>query len=167
MLRKIFNFFISFFNEIYIFESKCNKKNIRFENYFLKKYKVLSQIQDNKIIHHLKKDEKYLRFKKKQVLIVLFYKKKSVCSGWMNKGSNWLITEINKKINITNTIVLYDFFTFQNLRKKGYYIKILKLIKNIKTNKTFIIYSLKSNKKSCKGILKANFIFKSKMKRLF
>ena len=85
----------------------------------------------------------------------------------MNKNSNWLITEINRKINIKNTIILYDFFTFPKLRNKGYYSKILELIKNIKTNKTFIIYSLKRNKKSCKGILKAKFFLNKKMKRLF
>ena len=66
-----------------------------------------------------------------------------------------------------NTIILYDFFTFLNFRRKGYYTKILKLIKNIRTTKTFIIYSLKTNKKSCNGILKSNFILKNKMKRLF
>ena len=127
----------------------------------------MDQINDHKIIQYLKKGDKHLRFKKKQVLLVLFHNKKSVCSGWMNKTSSWLITEINKKINIRNTIILYDFFTFLNFRGKGYYTKILKLIKNIKTNKTFIIYSLKTNKKSCNGILKSNFIIKNKMKRLF
>ena len=167
MYRKIYNFFISFLNEIYIFESKCNKKKIKFKNYSLKKYKTLDEISDHKIIQYIKKDDKHLRFKKKQILLVLFYNKKSVCSGWMNKKSSWLITEINKKIYTKNTIILYDFITFLNFRRKGYYTKILKLIKNIRTNKTFIIYSLKTNKKSCNGILKSNFILKNKMKRLF
>ena len=167
MIRKIFNFFISFINEIYVFESKRNKKNIKLKNFLLKKYTSFKQIKDYKIIHHLKKNDKYLRLKKKQVLLVLFYNQKSVCFGWMSNSSNWLITEINRKINIKNSIILYDFFTFPHLRNKGYYSNILKLIKNIKTDKTFIIYSLKSNKKSCKGILKAKFILKNKMKRLF
>lgn len=167
MLKVIFNFFISFLNEVYIFESKCNKKNIKFKNFSLKKFTTLTQIKDNKIVHHIKKDQKHLRLKNKQVLFVLFKNQKSVCSGWMNKNSNWLITEINRKINIKNTIILYDFFTFPKLRNKGYYSKILELIKNIKTNKTFIIYSLKRNKKSCKGILKAKFFLNKKMKRLF
>lgn len=167
MIRKIFNFFISFINEIYVFESKRNKKNIKLKNFLLKKYTSLNQIKDYKIIRHLKKNNNYLRLKKKQVLLVLFYNQKSVCMGWMSKSSDWLITEINRKINIKNSIILYDFFTFPDSRNKGYYSNILKLIKNNKTDKTFIIYSLKRNKKSCNGILKAKFILKNKMKRLF
>ena len=64
MIRKILNFFISFINEIYVFESKRNKKNIKLKNFLLKKYTSLKQIKDYKIIHHLKKNENYLRFKK-------------------------------------------------------------------------------------------------------
>ena len=48
------------------------------------------------------------------------------------------------------------FFTFPKLRNKGYYSKILELIKNIKTNKTFIIYSLKI-KKVTRYFKKRNF----------
>ena len=84
----------------------------------------------------------------------------------MSENSNWLITEINKNISKKKTIILYDFFTFPNYRNKGYYTKILKLIKNFKTKKIFLIYSLKNNKKSCKGILKAQFVLKDKMRRL-
>ena len=36
MIRKILNFFISFINEIYVFESKRNKKNIKLKNFLLK-----------------------------------------------------------------------------------------------------------------------------------
>ena len=131
----------------FMFLSQNVIKNIKLKNFLLKKYTSLKQIKDYKIIHHLKKNENYLRFKKKQVLLVLFYNQKSVCLGWMSNSSEWLITEINRKINIKNSIILYDFFTFPDLRNKGYYSNILKLIKNIKTDKTFIIYSLKRNKK--------------------
>ena len=64
MIRKILNFFISFINEIYVFESKRNKKNIKLKNFLLKKYTSLKQIKDYKIIHHLKKMKTILDLKK-------------------------------------------------------------------------------------------------------
>ena len=166
MVKIIFNFLVSFFNEILIFESKRNKKTLKFKNYVLKKYKNKNQIKNSQINRYLKISEKYLRFKKKQTLFVLYRNSQAVSTGWMSENSNWLITEINKNISRKKTIILYDFFTFPNYRNKGYYTKILKLIKNFKTKKIFLIYSLKNNKKSCKGILKAQFVLKDKMRRL-
>ena len=65
--------------------------------------------------------------------------------GWMYEGSNWHISEINKKINIENKLLLFDFFTKKKFRNKGYYQKILNLIKNFKNQKIFLIYCLKNN----------------------
>ena len=165
MIKKIFKFLISLLSEIYIFESKSNKKKIKYRNFYLKKYKSLKQIKSSGVINHLNDNHRYLRFKKKQILFVLFHKKQAVSLGWMNKGSRWFITEINRTINISNTTILYDFFTFPKLRNKGYYIKILKLIKNIKIKNFFLIYTLDNNEKSKKGIIKAKFVLIGKMKR--
>ncbi len=167
MIRKIFNFITSFLNEIYIFESKCNKKKIKYKSYLLKEYRNLKQIKNRQIIKYIKVGDKDLRFKKKQVLFALFHGQQVTSFGWMNKKSRWFISEINRGINIKNSIILYDFFTFPNLRNKGYYCKILELIKNIKTKKIYIIYSLKNNESSTKGILKAKFVLRNRMKRLF
>ena len=166
LIKKAINYFLSFFRIIYIFESKKNKKNISYKNFILKKYVSLEQIKDFNIIKKLKKDKKIKRLKNNQTLCVLYLKKKPVCTGWMNHKSEMLITEINKKIKKKNTIILFDFFTPKLLRNKGYYSKILNLIKNFNTKKTFLIYCLKSNKSSEKGILNSKFIFMNKLKKI-
>lgn len=165
-LKKIFFFILTFFRVIYLFESKKNKNIINYKHIELKKFKSKKLIKSPIILEYLKKDNKKDRFYNDQILFVLFYKKKIVSFGWMHEGSNWVITEINKKITIKNSIFLFDFFTLPNFRNKGFYTKILNLIKNKKTNKLFYIYCLQNNKKSTKGILNANFILKNKITRL-
>ena len=80
--------------------------------------------------------------------------------GWMNEGITWHIGEKNKKIDIKDKILLFDFYTLEKFQNKGYYNKLLNLIKNLKTKKIFLIYSLKRNKASVKGILRSNFKLK-------
>ena len=88
---------------------------------------------------------------------MLFYKKVFVCSGWIYEGSFWKITEINQQIEIKGKILLFDFFTLPKYRNKGFYSKILLLIKNMRTNKIFLIYCLKNNTASKIGILNSKF----------
>ena len=76
----------------------------------------------------------------------------------------WKITEINKIIFKKKTLILYDFFTEINLRNRGFYTKILNLIKNNKTKNKFLIYCLKNNESSKKGIKKAKFVLVDKLK---
>ena len=99
MIKIILNFFISFFNEILIFESKRNRKTLKFKNYVLKKYKNKNQIKNSQINQYLRISDKYLRFKKNQTLFVLYHNSRAVSTGWMTENSNWLITEINKNIS--------------------------------------------------------------------
>ena len=73
------------------------------------------------------------------------------------RGSFWKITEINQQIEIKGKILLFDFFTLPKYRNKGFYSKILLLIKNIRTNKIFLIYCLKNNTASKIGILNSKF----------
>ena len=91
---------------------------------------------------------------------MLFYKKNIVSIGWMYEGKTWYIEEVNKKITIKNKILLFDYKTFEKYQKKGFYVKILNLIKNMRTKKIFLIYCLKSNKASVKGIINSNFSLK-------
>ena len=101
--------------------------------------------------------KKKKRFKKKQYLLVLYFKNNIVTTGWMYQGIKWHITEINKEIDIKNKVLLYDFFTFKEFRNKGYYAKILKLVRNFNTKKKFWIYCLSNNYSSKKGIENSNF----------
>ena len=156
-VKKFLDYFLSYFRRIYIFESKKNSNILTFKNFKLKKYSSLRQIKNNELIRFIKKQKKTYRFKLKQKLLVLFYKKVFVCSGWIYEGSFWKITEINQQIEIKGKILLFDFFTLPKYRNKGFYSKILLLIKNIRTNKIFLIYCLKNNTASKIGILNSKF----------
>jgi len=164
--KLIINFLLSFVRTIYLFEAKKNSKLISYKNINLSKYRSLKSIKNLWLIHYLKKNIKDKRFNQNQALFVLYHKKEIVCLGWMYIGSNWIITEIRKKIFKKNSIILFDFFTLPRFRNKGFYQKILSLIRNFNTKRTFIIYSLKSNKQSIKGILNAKFKLVEKLKKL-
>ena len=164
MIRKLFNIILPFLREVYLYESKKNKKKVTFKNYFLQKYQSRKFVKNYTVEKYLEADNRKARFKSNQTLFVLFFKKKAVCFGWMNKNSIWKIAEINKIINKKNTFILYDFYTPPDLRNKGFYTKILNLIKNIKTKNKFLIYCLKTNISSRKGIVKSKFTLVKKMK---
>ena len=151
------NFLLSFFRTIYIFQSKKNSKVFNFKNIKLKKYEKYKSIKNSWLKNHLKENNKFKRFNKKINLLALFYHNEVVCIGWMSPNSKWYISEIRKTYYKNNSIILFDFFTRPQFRNKGFYRKILILIKNINTKKFFVIYSLSSNKKSINGILNAKF----------
>ena len=164
MLEKIKNFILTRLRTVCIFESKKNKKLIKYKNFSLKKYNSFNLIKNTELKNILLKEKKIKRFDFKQILLVLYYKKVFVCMGWMYEGSSWHVTEVNKRIDIKNKLLLYDFFTKKKFRNKGFYSKTLNLIKNSKTRKVFLIYCLKSNIASKIGILKSNFELKSELK---
>ena len=105
------------------------------------------------------------RFKKNFCFLVLASndKKKILCSGWLYKGTSWKVTEVNKKVNLNNSILLFDFLTPKKFRNKGYYKKILELIVYKNLGKKLAIYSLSNNVKSLKAIKKAGFKLKRKI----
>ena len=164
MIKKFLKYLLAFFNEIYLFESYKNQKKISYRNYFLKKYNSKKKIKNKVVLEYLVRFNKFERFKNNETLLVLFFKKKAVCFGWLSKKSIWKITEINKIIFKKKTLILYDFFTEINLRNRGFYTKILNLIKNTKTRNKFLIYCLKNNESSKKGIKKAKFVLVDKLK---
>ena len=137
MIIKIIKNVRHYFREIYLFESKKNKNNISFQNFKLLKYRKFDSIKEKKLIRYVISGKKKKRFNNKHNLFALFFKKDLVCTGWMYSGHKWLITEIDYKINVKNKILLYDFFTFEKFRKRGFYSKILILIKNLKKKKNF------------------------------
>ena len=136
-----------------------NKKKVSFKNFKLKKFEKLESVKDKNITKNINMIEKKKRFKKNQSLIVLYFKNHVVCFGWMSQGTKWHVSEINKEINIKNKIFLYDFFTLKKFRNRGFYTKILKLSKNSKTKKRYLIYCLSNNYASKKAIKNSNFNF--------
>ena len=156
MIRELKNLILSHIRTIYLFEGYKNQKRLNFKNFKLKIFKKFNSIKNEDLKKFLN-FEKKKRFKKKQYLLVLYFKNNIVTTGWMYQGIKWHITEINKEIDIKNKVLLYDFFTFKEFRNKGYYAKILKLVRNFNTKKKFWIYCLSNNYSSKKGIENSNF----------
>ena len=160
MIKNLIKYIFSFLQTLYLFESKKNIKLLTYKNITLRKFNSINTIKDKNLKKYLIKEKKIQRFNNNCKLFVLFYKKNIVSIGWMYEGKTWYIEEVKKKITIKNKILLFDYKTFEKYQKKGFYVKILNLIKNMRTKKIFLIYCLKSNKASVKGIINSNFSLK-------
>ncbi len=165
MIKKIIGNIISNFRVVNLYEAKKNKKKLFFKNFKIIKLNDIKLARNRNIFSKLNIKKKKTRFLKNHFLLILYFKKDPVCMGWMYQGKKWLISEINKEINIKGKILLYDFFTFKKFRNSGYYTIILKLTKNIKTNKNFLIYCLSSNLASKRGIVNAKFKLIKRLKK--
>ncbi len=131
--------------KLIVVKSKKNFLKFSKKNYFtIKKYKLK-------------------RFSNKAYLLLLVKGKKILSSGWMFYGKKWKITEINVNISLDKTLLLFDFETPKNLRNKGYYTLLLKLIKNKYIKKRLAIYTLSYNLKSKRGIERAGYKFIKKI----
>ena len=161
---KFLKYFFKFFISVDIFTSKVKKKYKLpkyFKFYFFKSFSNIKlKIIKNYFIEF---NEKKKRFKKGQYFLVLCYKNNLVSSGWINFGKSWLITEIDKKINLLNEIVIFDFITPLKERRKGHYTKLLKMIRNKFGNKNILIYVLSSNQFSQKAIVKSGFKYNRRL----
>tara|TARA_A100001015_G_C14947440_1_gene695241 strand:+ start:961 stop:1455 length:495 start_codon:yes stop_codon:yes gene_type:complete len=156
MIKELKNYILSYLRTIYLFESTKNKKKLNFKGFKLVTFRKFQSIKDQNLKNLLNK-EKRKRFKDKQLFLVLYFNNDVVTTGWMLQGTKWHVSEIGKEIGIKNKILLYDFFTSESKRNRGYYAKILKLIKNYNTKKKFWIYCLSNNYSSKKGIENSNF----------
>lgn len=166
-MKKLIFRIITFFRCVNIYQSKSNNKKIFFKYLKLKEYRYINQIKSKKIKNYLRSRNLLNRLSEGNTLCVLKKNQTYLGIGWKNDNSNcWYIYEIDKFLYFKNKIVLFDFCVFNKFRQKGYYSKMLLLIKNEITKKEFIIYSLITNKQSIKGILKAGFKLKRKMTKL-
>ena len=145
-----------------IYNSKIHqKKNI------LKKKKIRllvlkskSEINRLNLSDYFKKNNlKLQRFGNKKKFLVLVNDKNILSSGWIYFGRRWTITEIQKKIKLKKTYLLFDFETPYEIRKKGYYTLLLRLIHNRYRKKRLAIYSVTSNYASNKAIIRSGFKF--------
>lgn len=160
----IIKFILRFLNKIYLYESISNKKKVKFKNLEIRIFKNIKKINSLELKNFIKIKNLSKRFKYNQFLIVLYKKEKQIGYGWFYEGNYWRISEINRTYPLKKAILLFDFNIKKKFRNKGYYKKFLILIKNIKKNKKFFIYALKTNKLSRKGILNAGFKVKDILK---
>ena len=163
-MLKFLKYLLKFFRSIDIFYSKDKiryKLPKYFEFYFFKSFSSIKLKTIKKYFYAFK--EKKERFKKGQYFLALCYKNKLVSSGWIGAGKSWLITEIDRKIKLLNQIVIFDFITQADERRRGHYTKLLKIIRNKFGNKYILIYSLSSNTSSKKAIIKAGFKYDKRL----
>ena len=157
-MKKILLKIIIYFRKVNIYQSKRNKKKIYFKNLKLIEFDSIKKIKSKKIQFFLRKKNLIKNFTQGSKLLVLKKNNSLVALGWKNNTiSHWNISEIEKHVFFKRKIILFNFWVFKKYREKGYYSKMLYLIKNLNTKKKFIIYALDSNKISNKGIKKANF----------
>ena len=147
MLSKIFTFLKSLYDSVIWFEIKNNKKNYRLKGN--EKFIIIKSKNDSRLKIYKNYFNDYPSKKKdyrEDIFFVLSKKHKTkleiLCTGWLYKGNEWIITEINKKIILKNVFLLFDFFTPKKLRNKGYYKKILIKISQKYKNNKLAIYSL-------------------------
>ena len=168
MIKNTLSKFRALFSSVHWFEIKKKKVNYKKKQTVGKLIviKSYSEIKTRNLKSYFNKFPlKINRFKKNIHFLVLASndKKKILCSGWLYKGTSWEVTEVNKKVNLKNSILLFDFLTPNKFRNKGYYKKILELIINKNLGKKLAIYSLSNNIKSLKAIKKAGFKLKRKI----
>ena len=154
-----------FFLSVYWYESLGQKNtSIKKNNFKLLVIKSKHAIKENILDNYFKKHPSKLeRLKKRYYFLVLINKKKILSSGWIYFGSRWKITEIEKSIPLENRTLLFDFETPRQLRNRGYYRLLLKLIRRKFVNKKLAIYSLSNNTRSNRAIKKAGFKFIKKI----
>lgn len=166
-MYEFFKKLVSYFRTIEIYQTNNNFKSKISKKYKFKTYNKLSNIKSLEILNYFKEyKNKKKRFKNNCLFLTLSVNNKLVSSGWLFKGKSWIITEINKYLNVSNKIIIFDFITLEQYRNKGYYTKLLKLIRKKFNNKNILIYVLSSNLKSKRAIKKAGFIFQKKLRAL-
>lgn len=150
-IKKIFTVVVFFKNKSKYIEQKNNK---------IISYNV---IDDTNNLDDIKFDNFEFpfsyknRLKKKDKFHFLYEENKLICFGWSSSRNNFLISEINKKIENSGNLIFYDFKTLLNFRKKGYYQALLREMLNKNKDKNCYIYSTVSNKRSIFSILKSGF----------
>lgn len=161
--NNLFKKIISYFRTIEIYESKYNLSFNLSNFYKFETFKNFTDVKSKNILRYFYKNKKKIkRFNTNCIFLTLSYRKKLVSSGWLFIGKKWNISEIDKEINVSKKYVIFDFITQIEHRNKGYYTKLLKLIRNKFKNKNILIYVLSSNKKSKKAIINAGFTLKKK-----
>ena len=76
IIKNVFNYLCSFFRVIYVFESKKNNNKIKFNNFYLKKYKLASEIKNKELKNYLIEEKKLKKNQKKSKTLCVILQKK-------------------------------------------------------------------------------------------
>ena len=166
-MKIFFKYLYKFFLTAYIFESYNNFQKIKKNKLSFLFFKSFKASKTNKAAKSFfeKNSFKIDRFKKKSKFVCLKLKNEIVCSGWIHQGKNWEIVEINKKIQLKQKYLLYDFETEEKFRNQGYYKLLLQIIQNKFKKKRLMIYALSNNKRSIRAIRGSGFMLIKELKK--
>jgi len=165
VIKYFYDFIKKNFISINWYESSIGKKKILRKKgiklIVLKSKKGINKLNINEYFE--KYQFKLERFRKGINFLVLVNNKEFLSSGWIYYGREWSISEIQKNIILKKQYLLFDFETPHDVRKKGYYTLLLKLIRYKYKNKKLVIYTQSNNAASNKAIKKSGFKFVRKM----
>ena len=159
-MKKFFKSIFQLFITIHLFESRLSSGETKRKGISFVLVKSLKGTKTNIALRKYFKKNKFQlkRFTKKSNFVGLISENEIICSGWVYVGKNkWNITEINKKIELDNKYMLYDFITQKRFRNMGYYKLILKMIQKKLKNKKLLIYALSHNVGAVNAIKKSGF----------
>lgn len=139
----------------YEHNSKLDKIDIKEEYCIIKTWEEYCDLKRNFPIELSRGN--YERFKRGDVFYMLWKENEVLCSGWGGNPFNFFVLEINKSINFTCDVILYDFNTPIDHQNKGYYKKLLIKIIQSSDSVSCGIFAGSKNHKSLRGILNAGF----------
>jgi CelD/BcsL family acetyltransferase involved in cellulose biosynthesis len=102
----------------------------------------------------------YERYRLGSYAVVLVADTTLLSAGWVQRGGEFYIGEIDKKVVLGDALMLYDFHTPPAQRTKGYYTRLLQHIRAASPSDTFHIFSRTDNIPSNKAIVRAGFILR-------
>ena len=142
-------------NQIYVYEFVLNPtgKKVSKDFHCIKSYSEFFMLF-RKIKHPIMRYH-YNRFMRGDYFYCLIENNNLVCSGW-SPSQDIYVAEINKIMRGDGRVILYDYYTPHQFRRKGKYQDLLdSIISSIKTN--VFIYALSSNTASNIAIRKVGF----------
>jgi len=149
-IKKIFTIIVIF---------NFNKKNSTLSNNDDFMFKIITNLEEFlllKINNFFLNNDLRIRFQRGDKMSILYNDHKIFSYGWIS-SKDIFIEEINVNLINIDKIILYDFFTFEEYRNKGYFLNNILNILSFFEKKNFYIYTTFLNQISKKVILKSGF----------
>ncbi len=149
-IKKIFTIIVIF---------NFNKKNSTLSNNGDFMFKIIANLEEFlllKINNFFLNNDLRIRFQRGDKMSILYNDHKIFSYGWIS-SKDIFIEEINVNLINKDKIILYDFFTFEEYRNKGYFLNNILNILSFFEKKNFYIYTTFLNQISKKVILKSGF----------
>jgi hypothetical protein len=157
LFRKFYREIKKFFTIILVYNfSKKNFFSNSNEDFIFKIINNFDEFSSLEINNFFLNFDLRIRFQRGDKMSIIYNDNKIYSYGWI-RSKDILIEEINLNLINKGKIILYDFFTFEEYRNKGYYLKNILNIATFFKEKDLYIYTKFLNVISKKAILKSGF----------